>query len=49
MDLNLQAKLLRFIQTGCFQKVGSGKEQHVDIRFICATNRDPHIAIAEKN
>ncbi len=48
MDLNLQAKLLRFIQTGCFQKVGSGKEQHVDIRFICATNRDPHIAIAEK-
>jgi DNA-binding NtrC family response regulator len=48
MDINLQAKLLRFIQTGCFQKVGSGKEQHVDIRFICATNRDPHIAIAEK-
>jgi DNA-binding NtrC family response regulator len=48
MDINLQAKLLRFIQTGCFQKVGSGKEQHVDIRFICATNRDPHTAIAEK-
>ncbi len=48
MDINLQAKLLRFIQTGCFQKVGSGKEQKVDIRFICATNRDPHVAIAEK-
>ncbi|WP_440873963.1 sigma-54-dependent transcriptional regulator [Thalassotalea sp. PLHSN55] len=48
MDINLQAKLLRFIQTGTFQKVGSGKEEKVDIRFICATNRDPHVAIAEK-
>jgi two-component system repressor protein LuxO len=48
MDISLQAKLLRFIQTGCFQKVGSGKEEQVDIRFICATNRDPHVAIAEK-
>jgi len=47
MDISLQAKLLRFIQTGCFQKVGSGKEQKVDIRFISATNRNPHIAIAE--
>ena len=48
MDINLQAKLLRFIQTGTFQKVGSGKEESVDIRFICATNRDPHLAIADK-
>ena len=47
MDISLQAKLLRFIQTGCFQKVGSGKEQKVDIRFISATNRDPQLAIAE--
>ncbi len=47
MDISLQAKLLRFIQTGCFQKVGSGKEEKVDIRFISATNRDPQIAIAE--
>jgi len=47
MDISLQAKLLRFIQTGRFQKVGSGKEQKVDIRFISATNRNPHIAITE--
>ncbi|MBL4899134.1 MAG: sigma-54-dependent Fis family transcriptional regulator, partial [Colwellia sp.] len=47
MDINLQAKLLRFIQTGQFQRVGSGKVEQVDIRFICATNRDPHSAIAE--
>lgn len=48
MDISLQAKLLRFIQTGCFQKVGSGNEEKVDIRFISATNRNPHIAIQEK-
>jgi len=47
MDIGLQAKLLRFIQTGCFQKVGSGKEEKVDIRFISATNREPQTAIAE--
>lgn len=47
MDISLQAKLLRFIQTGCFQKVGSGKEEKVDIRFISATNRDPQVAITE--
>lgn len=41
MDIGLQAKLLRFIQTGTFQKVGSGKEEKVDIRMVCATNRDP--------
>jgi two-component system repressor protein LuxO len=47
MDMNLQAKLLCFIQTGCFQKVGSDKVEKVDVRFICATNRDPYIAITE--
>ena len=41
MDLDLQSKLLRFIQTSSFQKVGSNTMQSVDIRFVCATNRDP--------
>ncbi|TWC43222.1 two-component system repressor protein LuxO [Pseudomonas sp. SJZ079] len=41
MDLDLQSKLLRFIQLGTFQKVGSSVSQQVDIRFVCATNRDP--------
>jgi two-component system repressor protein LuxO len=41
MDLNLQSKLLRFIQTGTFNKVGSEKLEQVDVRFVCATNRDP--------
>lgn len=46
MDIGLQAKLLRFIQTGHYQKVGSDKLEKADIRFICATNRDPLEAIA---
>ena len=41
LDLDLQSKLLRFIQTGTFQRVGDSKEQKVDVRFVCATNRDP--------
>lgn len=41
MDLDLQSKLLRFIQTSSFQKVGSNTLKSVDVRFICATNRDP--------
>lgn len=41
MDLELQSKLLRFIQTGSFQPVGSSQTEKVDVRFICATNRDP--------
>ncbi|MFM2486815.1 sigma-54-dependent transcriptional regulator [Celerinatantimonas yamalensis] len=41
MDLELQSKLLRFIQTGTFQPVGSSQTEKVDVRFVCATNRDP--------
>jgi two-component system repressor protein LuxO len=45
MDIGLQAKLLRFIQTGTFKKVGSNKLEKVDIRFVSATNRSPQDAI----
>jgi len=41
MELDLQSKLLRFIQTGTFQRVGGSKLESVDVRFVCATNRDP--------
>ncbi|GGI67137.1 sigma-54-dependent transcriptional regulator [Shewanella gelidii] len=41
MDLELQSKLLRFIQTGVFQRVGGSREEKVDVRFISATNRAP--------
>lgn len=47
MDLALQSKLLRFVQTGTFQKVGSNKIEKVDVRFISATNRNPLGMVAE--
>jgi two-component system repressor protein LuxO len=47
MDLDLQTKLLRFIQTGSFQKVGSSHLHKVDVRFVCATNRDPWKEVTE--
>lgn len=47
MDLELQSKLLRFIQTGTFQKVGGNKLEKIDIRIVCATNRDPLTEVRE--
>ena len=41
MDLELQSKLLRFIQSGTFQPVGASQPKEVDVRFVSATNRDP--------
>lgn len=41
MELSLQSKLLRFLQTGTLQKVGSDKTQKVDVRIVCASNKDP--------
>ena len=41
MDLLLQSKLLRFLQTGTFQRLGDTTSRQVDARIICATNRDP--------
>jgi len=41
MELALQSKLLRFLQTGTVQKVGSDRLEAVDVRIICATNKDP--------
>ncbi|HSO47357.1 MAG TPA: sigma-54 dependent transcriptional regulator, partial [Rhizobiaceae bacterium] len=38
MDINLQAKLLRLLQSGAVQRVGAGKVRNVDIRVVCATN-----------
>jgi len=46
MDLMLQSKLLRFLQTGSFQRLGDTSLVKVDARIICATNRNPLQEIA---
>jgi len=45
MNLELQAKLLRFLQTGEIRPVGSSKIKYVKVRIIAATNRDIETAI----
>lgn len=40
MGIELQAKLLRVLETGEFMKVGESKPVKVNVRIIVATNRD---------
>ncbi len=40
MPMTLQAKLLRVLQEGTIRPVGATAEKQVDVRIICATNRD---------
>ncbi len=46
MDVNLQAKLLRAVQEREITPVGSAFAKTVDVRIICATNRDVRQEIA---
>jgi len=45
MDLALQTKLLRFLQTSMIQPVGATAPKLVDVRIVCATNRDPRAEV----
>jgi DNA-binding NtrC family response regulator len=40
MSSQLQAKLLRVVQDGCFQRIGSNTELRADARLLAATNRN---------
>jgi two-component system response regulator AtoC len=48
MPLVLQAKLLRFLETLSFQRLGGTKQIHVNLRVISATNVDLQSAVAHK-
>jgi transcriptional regulator with GAF, ATPase, and Fis domain len=47
MPIDLQAKLLRALQEGCFEPLGSDRSIRVDVRVIAAANTDLLRAVAE--
>ncbi|KXG77341.1 Nitrogen regulation protein NR(I) [Fervidicola ferrireducens] len=47
MPVEMQAKLLRFLQDGTFYKVGGTKPISVNVRIITATNRPLERLISE--
>ena len=49
MALPLQAKLLRVLQEGTFERVGGSQQLHTSARVIAATNRDLPAEIAKGN
>ncbi len=48
MPLSLQAKLLHFLETRKFRRLGSNQERGVQVRCLAATNHDLQTAVAEK-
>ena len=47
LSLPLQSKLLSAIEKGTFTRLGSTREQRIDVRFICATNSNLHERVSE--
>ena len=47
MSLPLQARILRVLDTCIFRRVGGVKDVRVDVRIICATNRDLYQMVKE--
>ena len=41
VPLNLQPKLLRVLETGEFERVGSSRTRQVNVRILSATNAQP--------
>ncbi|MDR0351736.1 MAG: sigma-54 dependent transcriptional regulator [Puniceicoccales bacterium] len=47
IDMQTQIKLLRFLETRSFERVGGSDQLSVDVRVVCATNRDLQVMVAE--
>lgn len=48
MPLGAQAKILRVLEERCFRRLGGKKEIAIDVRVICASNKNLEEAVAEK-
>lgn len=48
LPLECQAKLLRVLENGEVERLGSVEKRTVDVRVVCATNRDLHALVAER-
>ncbi|MCA9572867.1 MAG: sigma 54-interacting transcriptional regulator, partial [Myxococcales bacterium] len=46
MPRELQATLLRFLEDGCYRRVGEGEPRKADVRLVCATSVDLEEAVA---
>jgi DNA-binding NtrC family response regulator len=46
VSMNQQTRLLRVLETGEFERVGSSKSRRADVRFISATNADVRAEVA---
>src|ERR1700681_3637064 len=49
LEMGLQSKILHFLQDGCFSRIGDQAERIVNVRVICATNKDLEQEIAAGN
>jgi two-component system response regulator AtoC len=49
LEMPLQSKILHFLQDSCFSRIGAQDEQAVNVRVICATNKDLEQEIASGN
>lgn len=49
MSLSVQAKVLRALEQGEFERVGGAKTLRVDVRLIAATNKNLHAEVAQGN
>ena len=47
LDKSMQVKLLRFLESGEVRRVGENDAFHVDVRIVCATNRNIQQIVAE--
>ena len=47
LDKSMQVKLLRFLESGEVRRVGENEPIHVDVRIVCATNRELEQMVAD--